>query len=252
MLEGIISIYKIKSIYKKEVKGYFYSSIAYVFLALFILIPNIMFFYFFGGIFKEDNATMRVFFAMLHYIFIIFIPGLTMGAWAKEKNNGTIELLFTFPVTKLEILLGKFFAALSLVVIALVGTLFIPILTSLFLGTFDWGQIFTQYLGAILMASCYIAITFFLSSFTMELIDSFLLSAALLLVLTVIGYLSLTVQFYPWLEWLKVIFHKISLSTHFMNFSKGVIDSRDLFYYLGITFTFFYLNLRSLESKRWS
>lgn len=242
----------ISAIYKKEMTSYFYSSIAYVFLILFILIPNVLFFYFFGGIFKENSATMRRFFTILPYVFIVFVPGLTMGAWAKERNAGTIELLFTLPLRQIEILLGKFFAALTLVVIALGGSLIIPIMTHSLMGSFDWGQIFTQYLGAILMASCYISITFFLSSLTEELIDSFLLSAALLLLLTILGYFSQTVQFIPALEWMKVIFNKISLSTHFMNFSKGVLDSRDLIYYLGVTVIFFYLNLRTLESKRWS
>ena len=86
----------LKAIYKKEMSSYFYSSIAYVFLILFILVPNILFFYFFGGIFKENTATMRKFFSILPYVFIIFIPGLTMGAWAKEKNAGTIDQLAPF------------------------------------------------------------------------------------------------------------------------------------------------------------
>lgn len=241
-----------KAIYKKELSDYFYSSIAYIFLIVFILIPNILFFYFFGGIFKEDNATMRRFFTLLPYVFIIFIPGLTMGSWAKEKSSGTIELLFTLPVSQMEILLGKFFAALTLVGIALISTLPIPILTHFLLGNFDWGQVTTQYIGSFLMAGCYIAITFFLSSLSKELINSFLLSATALLTLTIIGYLSLTVTFYPWLDWLKEVFNKISLSTHFINFSKGVIDSRDVLYYLGLTAMFFYLNIRSLEARKWS
>jgi len=87
MFKGIVPMLQ------KELNGYFYSSIAYVFLFLFILVPNVLFFYFFNGIFKEENATMRTFFTMLPYVFIVFIPGLTMGAWAKEKNAGTLELL---------------------------------------------------------------------------------------------------------------------------------------------------------------
>lgn len=240
------------AIYKKEVGSYFYSSIAYVFLILFILIPNLMFFYFFGGIFKEDLASMRRFFAILPYVFIIFIPGLTMGSWAKEKNGGTIELLFTFPVNDWHVLIGKFLASLTLVLIALLSTLFIPVLTQIFLGDFDWGQIFAQYLGAILLACAYISITFFLSSLTMELIDAFLLSGSLLLIFTVIGYLPSVIVFPQWLAWLKSIFINVSLATHFTNFSKGVIDSRDVLYYLGFTGIFFYLNLRSLESRKWS
>ncbi|MBP7552381.1 MAG: ABC transporter permease subunit [Spirochaetes bacterium] len=242
----------VKAIYKKEIGGYFNSSIAYVFLALFIIIPNVMFFHFFGGIFKEDLASMRRFFSMLPYVFIIFIPGLTMGSWAKEKNSGTIELLFTFPVSEWQILIGKFLAALTLVLIALFSTLFIPLLTQIFLGDFDWGQIVTQYIGVIFLSGCYIAITFFLSSLTMELIDSFLLSAALLLILTIIAYLPSVVSFPGWLEWLRKIFVWTSLSTHFSNFSKGVIDTRDILYYVGVTGIFSYLNLRSLESRKWS
>ncbi len=241
----------ILTIYKKELSDYFNSSIAYVFLVLFLLIPNIFFFYFFGGIFRENNATMRTYFAMLPFIFIIFIPGLTMGGWAKEKNAGTLELLFTFPVQAWQVMLGKFFAALTLVSIALLSTLSIPLISS-FAGSFDWGQIFTQYLGSIILAGCYISITLFLSSLTKELIDAFLISASLLLILTTFGYLSMIVIFPAWLEWLRNLLVYTSLSTHFANFSKGVIDSRDVIYYLGVTVIFFYLNLRSLDSKKGS
>ena len=246
MMKGILAVYK------RELKSYFYSSIAYVFLILFILIPNILFFYFMGGIFKEGIATMRNYFTLLPYIFIIFIPGLTMGSWAKEKSSGTIELLFTLPVNQFEVLFGKFLSALTLVLIALFASLIIPLLTHFLLGSFDWGQTITQYFGAILLACCYIAITFFLSSLTMELINSFLLSATILLILTVIGFLSVSVNFIEQLSWLKIIFKEISLSTHFINFSKGVIDSRDLFYYIGITVIFFYFNLHSLQTRKWS
>jgi len=232
-------------------RGYFHSSIAYVFLILYILVPNILFYYFFGGIFGEETATMRRFFMMLPYVYIIFIPGLTMGSWAKEKNTGTIEILFTYPVPEWQILVGKYLAALTLITIALFSTIFIPLTTQI-LGNFDWGQIIGEYIGAIFLASCYIAITFFLSSLTMELIDSFLISAALLLGLTIIGYLPTLLHFPGWLEWLKVVFIWSSLSTHFSNFSKGVIDSRDMLYYIGVTVIFFYLNLRSLDSRKWS
>src|SRR4030042_3926673 len=95
----------------------------------------------------------------------------------------------------MEVLLGKFFAALTLVIIALISTLAIPAFTHFMLGSFDWGQLTTQYLGAVLMTGSYIAITFFLSSLTMELIDSFLLSFSLLLILTIIGYISQAVKF---------------------------------------------------------
>jgi ABC-2 type transport system permease protein len=246
MFKGVVPILQ------KELNGYFYSSIAYVFLFLFLLIPNVLFFYFFGGIFKEENATMRTFFTMLPYVFIVFIPGLTMGAWAKEKNTGTLELLFTLPVKQIEVLIGKFIAALIIVLTALACTLPIPIMTHILVGSFDLGQLLAQYIGALLMACAYISISFFLSSLTMELINSFLLTASFLLVLTIAGYLSMNIKFYYWLEWLQNIFTYIGLQTHFENFSKGVIDSRDIAYYLGVTAIFSYLNIRTLDMKRWS
>jgi ABC-2 type transport system permease protein len=251
-MNNMLNQKSILSIYKKELNDFFYSSIAYVFLVLFIVIPNVIWFYFIGGIFTENNATMRSYFSILPYVFIIFIPGLTMGAWSKERNSGTIEILFTLPVSQMEVLLGKFFAALTLVAVALASILPVPLLTHILLGSFDWGQIFAQFFGSLLLAGCYIALTFFLSSLTKELIDSFLLSASILLVLTLIGFYAQKVEFYPWLAWLKTFFNNISLSTHFMNFSKGVIDSRDLIYYLGLTVMFFFLNIYSLDSKRWS
>ncbi len=251
-LSALLLIKGVRAVYKKEVTGYFYSSIAYVFLGLFALIPNVFFFYFNGGIFREGVASMRGYFALLPFMFIFFIPGLTMGAWAKEKNSGTIELLFTLPVSQLEIMIGKFLASFTLVFIALWSSIVIPVMTNFLMGNFDWGQIATQYFGAMLLAICYIAITFFLSSLTNELINSFLLSVAVLLFLTVIGYLSVTVNFPQELNWLKIVFQKISLLTHFKNFSVGVMDSRDLFFYLGLASIFFYSNLHSLQSRKWS
>ncbi len=239
------------AVYKKEMQNYFYSPIGYVFIVLFIFIPNILFF-FFGGIFKENNATMRMYFTMLPIVYIIFIPGLTMGTWSKEKNDGTLELLFTLPINRYEILLGKFLSTMTIVSISLIATLPIPLITHFALGEFDIGQLVSQYIGALFMASCYIAISFFLSSITKELIVSFLLSVSILALFTFIGYLTYSVKFIEQIDWIKRIFTEISLSTHFLNFSKGVIDSADLIYYIGMSILFFYLNIRVLESKRWS
>lgn len=245
------SLKNIIAIYKKELQNYFFSPIGYVFIVLFIVIPN-MFFFYFGGIFKENNASMRLYFTMLPVVYIIFIPGLTMGSWSKENNDGTLELLFTLPLERYEILIGKFLSSLTLVAFSLCATIPIPILTHFLLGNFDIGQLFSQYFGALLMATCYIAVSFFISSLTKELIVSFLLSTSFLALFTFAGYLSYAVKFPANLEWIKNILTEISLATHFLNFSKGVIDSIDLIYYLGISILFFYLNLKVLESKRWS
>ena len=239
------------TIYKKELNTFFYSMVAYIFLIIFILVPNILFFFFFGGIFKENMASMRSYFVMLPFVFVIFIPGLNMGSWSKEKEDGTLELLFTFPVSEIKVVIGKFLASLTIVAIALTATLFIPILIQIFLGNFDWGQLIAQYIGAIFLASCYIAITFFISSMNNEMVNSFLISATFLLLFNILGFWVSTIPFISSLEWVRGIFVWISPMLHFTNFSKGVIDFRDLIYYVGITIIFFYLNLRSLESRKW-
>lgn len=240
------------AIYKREVSNYFYSSIAYVFIVLFLFIPNIFFFYFFGGIFKEDAATLRRFFDMMPYVFVFFIPGLTMGSWSKERNTGTLELVFTFPVSEWAVLLGKFFATMTVILVALASTLVVPVLTHIFMGEFDLGQLASQYIGVIILAATYVSVGFFMSSLTKELIFSFLSSAALLLLLTIVGYLTraAVISFPEWLNWLKVILYEISLSTHFANFSKGVIHSKDVLYYAGIIVIFFYLNLKVLSNRK--
>ena len=239
------------TIYKKEFNTFFYSMVAYIFLIIFISVPNILLFFFFGGIFRENMASMRAYFIMLPFVFVIFIPGLNMGAWSKEKEDGTIELLFTFPVSEIKVIIGKFLASLTIVIIALAATLFIPILIQIFLGNFDWGQLAAQYIGAIFLASSYIAITFFISSMNNEIVNSFLISAAFLLLFNILGFWVSSVPFPLGLEWFRGILVWISPVVHFSNFSKGVIDFRDLIYYIGITVIFFYLNLRSLESRKW-
>jgi ABC-2 type transport system permease protein len=242
----------LSAIYKKEMHGYFYSPIAYIFLFVFIMIPNFLLFYIFGGIFQENNASMRVFFGILPMIFVLFIPCLNMGSWSQEKNLGTIELLFTSPVSEFLVILGKFLASLTIIAVYLFSTFFIPFLTNIMLGNFDFGQLLSQYFGAILLAGACISITFFFSSLTKELIISFLLGLAVLLMLNVIGLLPTLIHFADWLGGVKQVLIWTSLYTRFGNFSKGVIDSRDILYYLGIIAVFFYLNLRSLESRKWS
>lgn len=240
------------AIYKKEIHGYFYSPIAYIFLFIFIMIPNFLLFYVFGGIFQENTASMRMFFTILPIVFVIFIPCLNMGSWSQEKNMGTIELLFTFPVSEWMVLLGKFLASLTLILVYLLSTCVIPIMTNILLGNFDFGQIVSQYIGAVLLAGACISITFFFSSLTKELIISFLLGLTVLLVLNIIGLIPTIVRFADWLGMVKQIFIWSSLYTRFESFSKGIIDSRDILYYLGVIGVFFYLNLRSLESRKWS
>jgi ABC-2 type transport system permease protein len=239
------------AIYKKEITNYFYSPIAYVFLFIFILIPNFIFFYLLNGIFRENLASMRTFFMILPFIFTFFIPSLNMGIWSKEKEEGTIELLFTFPVPEWQIFTGKLLASLSIIIIYLFCTFTIPLLTHIFLGNFDFGQLFSQYLGSILLAGACISITSFFSSLTKEMIISFLLSMAALIFLNIIGFLSSMMQIPDFLGISKILIWA-SLYTRFDNFSKGVIDSRDILFYLGIIVVFFYLNLRSLESRKWS
>lgn len=243
---------KINIIYRKEMAEFFYSPIAYVFMILFLVVSMYLFLIYGGGIFTVESATMREFFMILPLVFIIFIPGLTMGSFSNEKNNGTIELLFTYPLTDWVVVLGKFFAVLTIICITLLGTLVVPVYTHIRLGNFDIGQLLTQYLGAILLSCSYISIGMFISSLTKELIMSFLITFVILLFLAFVGFNQNSIQFPEWLGFLKIVFIWISTSTHFTSFGKGVIDSRDVIYYLGLTILFFYLTKRSIENRKWS
>lgn len=232
----------ISAIYKKEIRAYFYSPVAYILIALFLLITG----WFFGtNLFLVNEATMRNIFSVVPLIFIFFIPAITMRTIAEEKRSGTIELLCTTPVTETQIVLGKFFASLVLLCAAILSTLVYVIILA-FLGAPDGGIILAGYIGLILMGAAYSAIGIFSSTISANQIVAFIISFFIIIVLFL---LDKFLYFIP--IWLGSILQYISIDFHFQNIVRGVIDSRDIIYYLSVIFIFLFFACKSLYKRKY-
>jgi len=233
-------------IFKKEFRAYFQSPIAYIFLTVFLILVHGLLFWA-TGFLVIGQADLRDFFGLISIILIFFVPAISMRLWAEEMKLGTMELLMTFPVRDWEAVLGKYLAALVILGLAILLTLPLAISVGLF-GSPDAGPIIGGYLGSLLLGAAYLAIGAWTSSTTSNQIISFILGLLILL----IGSLGLDWirQFSPsalasWLSYL-------SLRTHFDSITRGVVDIRDVVYYLSVIGFFLYLNVRSVESRKWS
>ncbi|HNW81597.1 MAG TPA: ABC transporter permease subunit [bacterium] len=231
-------------IMKKELSSYFNSAIAYIFFTLFLVIVSFLFFrlYFLIGI-----VSMNDFFSIIPWIFLIFIPSVTMKSWAEEKKSGTMEVLLTMPVRDVELVAGKFLAGFVFVLIAILLTLSVPILVSM-TGDLDWGPVLTSYIGLAFLAGSYVAIGNLVSSFTSNQVSAFLVTTVAVLIMMLIGT-EPVYSIFPGSA--GDIIRNLSLSYHFQSIQRGVLDSRDVVYYLSIIFLFIFYNIRSIESRNW-
>jgi ABC-2 type transport system permease protein len=232
------------TLFKKELWGYFNSPIAYIFIAVFLIVGNWLFF---QNFFIFQQATMRNYFSLLPWIFLFLSPALTMRLWAEERKAGTIEFLLTMPVTNWQAVLSKFFGALSFMFIALLLTLTIPVSVS-FMGHLDSGALLGSYLGSLLLAGSYLSLGLFVSSLTKNQIVAFVLGLVLCFAFFVVGYEFVVISA-P--GWLSPILDFLGLGNHFENISKGVVDSKDVIYYLSFIFLFLWLNVRVIEKRAW-
>lgn len=231
-------------IIKRELQGYFNSAIAYICLTVFLVLINWLFWRVF---FIENQAQLRGFFGFIPWIFLFFMPAITMRLWAEEKRQGTFEVLMTLPVNDFEIVLGKFLASFILMITALVLTLPLPI-TVASLGNLDWGIVTGGYVGLLFMGAAYISIGLFASSLTVNQIVAFIFGVIISFSLVIVGQ-DLVLFSLP--SWLAPVFEYISIGKHFDSIARGVIDTRDLIYYFSVIFFFLYLNILSLESRKW-
>lgn len=232
---------------RKELRSYFNSPIAYIVVVTFLLFCSIWVFYL-QSFFAANTASLRSLFGIMPLAFIIVMPALTMRSWAEERKMGTMEVLLTLPFRESTLVAGKFTAALVLLAIMVVLTLPMPILLSRF-GTFDWGEVAGQYIGALLLGAAGISVGLFISSLTANQISSFLVSLFVLLIFTLIGELN---RAFALPSFLARIFSYLALMSHFANFQKGLIDTRDLLFYLIVCALFLYLNVKMLIFRKWS
>ena len=221
---------KIVIIAKRELSTFFDSLIAYILLIVFLGFSGFFTWLYGSDVFLSGQASIQPFFSIAYWTLFFFIPALTMKMFAEEKNTGTIELLLTKAVTDWDIIFGKFFACLALVGIAIAFSL--PwYLTVWWLGPVDHGAVWCGYLGLLLMSSAYIGIGLFTSSITNSQIVAFLLSLLIgVFFLIIFQVLANSVS-----GVLATIFDYLSISNHFESISRGVLDSKNIFYFLSIT-----------------
>ncbi|MDH5718628.1 MAG: ABC transporter permease subunit [Spirochaetia bacterium] len=224
--------------------NYFNTPIGFVFLAIFTFLINVIFFVF-TQFWEIGRASLDGFFATFRLAYIIFIPAVTMRLWAEEKRSGTIELLFTLPIKHAEAILGKYLSALGFLGVALASTFFIP-LTVAVIGEPDWFLIIGGYIGAFCMGAAYISLGLMLSWLTKDQIVAFLLSVLSIFLLFLLG-------FDPVLEALgslKTFAAFFSVSWHYESLARGLLDTRDIIYFISFSVLFLYLNYRSIENNR--
>ncbi|MGM0443378.1 MAG: ABC transporter permease subunit [Fibrobacterota bacterium] len=235
---------RVTTILTKELKSYFLSPIAYVFTSVYLILTNFLFFQTF---FIKNAASMRGYFELVPWVFILFLPAVTMRSWAEEKRNRTLELLLTWPVSDTEIVLGKFFAAFFFLCITMAMSLTVPVTVSL-LGNPDTGVFIGSYAGTLFLGAAYIAIGMWISSLTENQIIAFIATAMFILILLMFNS-GVVTSFLP--DTLVPLFNYLGILTHFESISRGVIDSRDLVYYVTLIFFFLFLNVQSLETRKW-
>jgi ABC-2 type transport system permease protein len=234
------------AIFVKEMKSYFSSPIAYVVLIVFSLLTGFFFTAYFNWATRYGGeASMRAIFHNISITMIFVSPLITMRLFAEEKRMGTIELLMTSPVTDTEVVIGKFLASLALFALMLVSTILCPV----FLMTYakpDIDPMLVGYLGLFLLGASFLSLGIFASSLTSNQIVAALISFVLLLGLWTIGWMSSAVG-----SMMSKVFSFISLVEHFEDFSKGVIDTKHVFYYLSFTCFSLFLAVKMVQSSRW-
>ncbi|MDE0554623.1 MAG: ABC transporter permease subunit [Candidatus Poribacteria bacterium] len=234
----------IAAILKKEFKSYFNSPIAYIFITFFLGISGWLFF---RSFFLVNQAEMRGFFGLMPWIFLLFIPAVTMKLWAEEKKLGTVEILMTLPIQDYEVVIGKFLASFGLLVVTVLLSLVLPF-SVMSLGNPDGGTLISGYIGLLLMGGAYLAIGLFASTLTENQIVAFILGIAACFGLLIIGE---DIVLFKAPNWLFPIFSYLGLGAHYSSILRGVLDSRDIIYYLSVIGFFLYLSTLSVESRKW-
>jgi ABC-2 type transport system permease protein len=212
---------------RKEFRTYFVSPIAYIVIAIFLLVTG---WFFFTPFFLFNQANLRNFFALLPTVFAFVVPAVTMRLFAEELNVGSYETLLTMPVSFRDVVLGKFLAAVVFVAAMLLPTLAYPV-TVATIGSLDWGPVVGGYLGALLLAAAFAAAGLFASALTRSQIVAFIIGMAICFVLTLVDQM---VFFLP--RGLVGFFSYLAADMHFQNISKGILDTRDILYFLSLCF----------------
>ena len=221
----------ISTVCKRELRSYFATPVAYVFIVIFLVLSSAFTFYL-GNFYERGQADLLPFFSFLPWLYLFLVPAVSMRLWSEERKSGTIELLLTLPITMWQAVMGKFLAAWLFIGIALALTF--PLwITVNYLGDPDNGVIFASYLGAWLMAGAFLAIGSCISAATRNQVVAFILTVVVCFLLVMAGFPLVLDAFRSWAPQVLVdAIASLSFLTHFSSISKGVIDLRDLLYFV--------------------
>jgi ABC-2 type transport system permease protein len=228
------AIANIKAIAKRELGSYFSSPVAYVFIVIFLLLIG-FFTFMVGGFFERGEASLVSFFLWHPWLYLFLVPAVGMRLWSEERRLHTIELLLTMPVTAWQAIVGKFIASWLFLALAL-GLTFPLVVTVNYLGDADLGTIICGYVGSLLLAGGYLAISCMTSAITRNQVVSFIISVVICLFLILAGWPPVTRMLEQWARpWLVEAVAAFSVMTHFEAFQRGVLDSRDVIFFLLVT-----------------
>lgn len=233
-------------ILKREFLGYFRTPVAYVFLGVFV-VASVGLAFFVSQFFKAGNASLESYFLWHTWLFVFFAPAAGMRLWAEERRSGTLELLFTLPVTPLQAVLAKFLAAWAFLACGILLSLPLAF-TAAWLGDPDWGVIAASYLGSILMAGAYLAVSSLMSALTKNQVVAFVLGLFVNLVLVFLGWSVFNGALAAVLpQGLVDLVANFSHTTHFDAFTKGIIDPQDVVFFASLAGFCLFLNVLALE-----
>ena len=230
------------AVYRKELRVYFVSPLAYAFLVVFLFLAGL---FFYMGIAVTGEASLRVMMANLAVSLIFLLPMLTMRHFAEEQKRGTFELLMTSPISLSALILGKWLASLTLCLVMLLGTVLFPLILAAY-GDPDWGIVLTTYIGLFLCCAAFCAAGLFSSSLTDDSVAAGMAGVLILLPFWLVGSMD---GFGG--DSLSAFFERFALIPHLRSFSKGVLDTGDFAYFAGFVTVFLFLTYRKLESRRW-
>lgn len=230
------------AIAKREIRTYFNSPVAYIVVTVYMLLAGYLFF---NGLFIEKQAEMRGYFGLVPVLFSFIVPAITMRLLAEERGSGTLELLITLPLRDWQVVVGKFLAALALIATLIAMTLFYAF-TVAAIGPLDKGPAYGGYFGLLLMGGAYAAIGVMASAFTRNQIVAFIVAFAISFGLYLFGRVVPLAP--PALQGLLAF---LSIDSHFESIARGVIDTRDVLYYLSVIAVCLIVSTVSLESRKW-
>lgn len=228
-------------IVKRELGAYFTGAVGYIVIGLFLLISG---FLFFNVFFLENRAELRRFFSTPPVLFAFFIPAVTMRLFAEERKSGSLETLMTLPVSSVDVVMGKFWASLAFTSVMIAPTLVYALTASLF-GSLDAAPVVCGYLGALFLAAAFCSVGLFASASTKNQIVAFFIGWALCILLALIDQFLL---FLP--ARLANFLGYLSAGSHFTSVSRGIVDSRDLVYFVSLTAVFLTLTVKTIDSRR--